>query len=190
MPEMGIREYARHRGVPHQSVSYAVKTGRIQKNAKGRIDSAQADRDWKAKTDAGRVAAGKMGGRPRQPNPTLSQPRRAKASPALPGSEAAAPGSTGHNSSQSYAKSRADREHYNALKAKLEYEEKTRQLLPADQVHEATRTLFRRLRDAVDNLPSRLAAQLAAEPSADAVFNILQDEIHLIFGNFADGKFS
>ncbi len=51
MPLMGQREYARHRGVSHQSIGRALDAGRIQKDSKGKIDSERADASWALRTD-------------------------------------------------------------------------------------------------------------------------------------------
>ncbi len=47
---MGVREYARYRGLTHPSVIKALRTGRIRRNADGLIDSDEADRDWARNT--------------------------------------------------------------------------------------------------------------------------------------------
>ena len=52
---MGIREYARHRGLASDnSVRKAIAAGRIQVTSSGRIDVAKADKDWARNTDATR----------------------------------------------------------------------------------------------------------------------------------------
>ena len=62
---VGVREYARHRGVSHPAVSKAIRTGRLQEavtyTQKGsrrvaQIDVEVADREWLAKTDTRRQA--------------------------------------------------------------------------------------------------------------------------------------
>ena len=46
MALLSFRAYARHRGISHTAVEKAVKQGRIQVDANGKIDAEQADRDW------------------------------------------------------------------------------------------------------------------------------------------------
>lgn len=47
---MGLREYARHRGVTHRAVQKALRSGRIVAEANGRIDVVRADELWSANT--------------------------------------------------------------------------------------------------------------------------------------------
>ena len=51
MAILGVREYARHRGVGHSTVQKAISSGRISPLPNGMIDSDQADRDWAANTE-------------------------------------------------------------------------------------------------------------------------------------------
>ena len=48
---MGLREYARYRGVSSAAVGKAIKSGRIQKELDGTIDPVKADADWAANTN-------------------------------------------------------------------------------------------------------------------------------------------
>ncbi len=48
---MGLREYARYRGVSSVAVGKAIKSGRIQKELDGTIDPVKADADWAANTN-------------------------------------------------------------------------------------------------------------------------------------------
>lgn len=52
---VGIREYAKHKGVSHPAVIKAIKSGRIQTLSDGSIDKEQADMDWEANTDFSQV---------------------------------------------------------------------------------------------------------------------------------------
>jgi hypothetical protein len=47
---MGLREYARYRGVTHRAVQKALRAGRITAAADGRINVARADALWSANT--------------------------------------------------------------------------------------------------------------------------------------------
>ena len=71
------REYARQLGVSHVAVQRAVKTGRIS-TVDGKIDPAQADRQWQENTDQSKPR-NRITGRPKQ----ASQPdhRQPQASP-------------------------------------------------------------------------------------------------------------
>ena len=48
MPVLGLRAYARHRGVSLTAVQKAIHSGRIPTTADGKIDSDRADAEWKA----------------------------------------------------------------------------------------------------------------------------------------------
>jgi hypothetical protein len=62
-----------------------------------------------------------------------------------------------------FSQARTLNEQYKAAIRKLEYEEKTGKLVDAAKVREAAFSVGRRIRDALLNLPDRLAAILAAE---------------------------
>ena len=72
-----------------------------------------------------------------------------------------------------YFRARAIRESYLARLAKIEFEEKTAQLVSRDEVQVAAFTRARTVRDNLLNIPDRLAATLAAESDADKVHQIL-----------------
>jgi hypothetical protein len=55
---------------------------------------------------------------------------------------------------------------YQARLAKIEYEERVAKLVPGDEVQVAGYNKYRQFRDAMLNLPDRLAAMLAAETEA------------------------
>lgn len=57
MAMMGIREYSRHRGCTHAAVRKAIASGRIQ-IVDGKIDSAEADRQWAAATNPAKRHSG------------------------------------------------------------------------------------------------------------------------------------
>jgi hypothetical protein len=52
---MGIREYARHRGVSHGAVRKAIASGRIVPELDGGIDPEKADVMWDSRTNPGQV---------------------------------------------------------------------------------------------------------------------------------------
>jgi hypothetical protein len=73
-------------------------------------------------------------------------------------------------------------EHYRARLAKLEYEERVGKLVPKDEVVAATFTSFRQMRDALLNLPDRLAATIAAEKDVESIRTLLVNEILAAMG--------
>ena len=172
---MTITEYARHRGCQLQAVQYAVKAGRIHRDAEGRIDSDQADADWERNTMHSNA---RYGPKP----PASSHSAKAKAA------EAAADLGSGERlaSGPDYSKARAAKEIYEARLKKLDFEERLGSLVPRSEVELAAFNRFRVLRDACFNIPNRIASQIAAENDAAIVFQILEDEIRLVFENFAE----
>src|SRR6185436_10497658 len=147
MPLVSLRKYAAHRRVSHTAVQKAIKQGRIKTAPDGKIDVAQADRDWDRNTSpvnvpkrAARVDGGAAGG-------------------------------------SSYAQSRAVRELYLARLAKIEFEERSGKLVSRDEVTVAAFTKARTVRDNLLNIPDRVAAVLAAETDPVRAHQILTDEI-------------
>jgi hypothetical protein len=161
MAVMSQRAYARHRGVAVSAVQKAIDSGRISTLPDGQIDSDAADEQWAHNT---RQAAPPASRRAHQPDDDEV-----------------------FGASQ-YTKARAVREHYQARLAKLEFEEKTGKLVPADDVKIAAFNLFRQFRDHMLNIPDRLAAILAAEADAAKVYEILAGEIRKALNEFADAN--
>jgi hypothetical protein len=87
-----------------------------------------------------------------------------------------------------YTKARAVREHYQALLSKIEFEEATGKLLSRDEVHVAAFNKYRQFRDAMLNIPDRVAAVVAAETDPRKCFDILKTEINGALIAFADGN--
>ena len=159
MAAMSQRAYARHRGVAVLAVQKAIQAGRISTLPDGRIDPEIADQEWARNT------------------------------------REYAPAVTGHGDddgtvfgASQYTKARAVREHYQARLAKLEYEERTGKLVPADEVKIAAFNLFRRYRDHMLNIADRVAAILAAETEAAKCYEILSTEIRKALNEFADAN--
>ena len=151
MAIMGLREYARHRGSALSTVQKAIRSGRIPKLADGRIDSDAADAAWKQNTT------------------TYAPPVTRRADHEE--DEGAVFGAS------QYTKARAVREHYQARLAKIEYEERIGKLVSKDEVQVAAFNKFRQFRDAMLNIPDRVAAMLAAEPDPAKCYEILAAEI-------------
>jgi hypothetical protein len=78
---MGIREYARHRGVSHVAVIRAVKDGRITKvlsEGKEYIDAEVADIQWENKTDTEQSLRARLQGGTGQPDIKTNEYENAK----------------------------------------------------------------------------------------------------------------
>lgn len=157
---VGVREYARQRGVSAEAVSKAIKAGRLAQSVtfdgKGRpkIDPAVADGEWDAFT-----------------SPTHGGIRHAKPKdddePLKPSGNAAA----------TFAQSRAVKEAYLARLAKLEFEEKSGRLVSADGVKSEAFRTARMVRDGLLNIADRISAELAAESDPFVVHKKLTEEI-------------
>ena len=181
MAMMGIREYARHRGVHHRAVQVAIQHGRI-KTRDGKIDSDQADRDWQVNTD---------------PEMAAIAAERKPAARAKPGKDQASPKEIEVEASQSqgsdrvpagvsYAQSRAVREAYMARLAKVEYEEKIGKLVSADKVRVDSFNLARKARDMLLGIPDRLSPILAGESDAFEVHRMLTEELRRVCNEISD----
>jgi hypothetical protein len=180
---MGITDYARHRGVRLQAVQYALKAGRIHRDTEGKIDSDRADQEWQRNTLHSNA---RYGPKPPRNGHAGAASHAARVKSSQEAEAFAEPERMGQ--SLDYSKARAARELYEARIKKLDFEERSGSLLPRRAVELAAFNRFRVLRDACFNVPNRLSAQLAAEPEASAIHDLLEAEIRQIFEEFADGK--
>ncbi len=169
MPIMSQRAYARHRGVNHFAVQKAIRSGRISTLADGRIDSDVADREWERNTT------------PRPPVVSKAPTRRADA-------EAEEGEFPGGGLQAAYTKARAIREQYEARLAKIRYEQQVGKLVNRDEVQVAAFNKFRTFRDAMLNIPDRVAALVAAEADPGKVHQLLATEIRKALNEFADAN--
>jgi len=69
------------------------------------------------------------------------------------------------------------KEQYLASLRKLEFEEKSGRLIPANEIEREYFDIARTVRDGILNLPARVAAILSAESNPDKITKILTDEI-------------
>ena len=76
-----------------------------------------------------------------------------------------------------YAQEQAKREHYKAELARLEYQQILGELVDAEAVQEQAFAVSRQVRDAMLNIPSRLAGILAAETDQRRCYDLLEREI-------------
>ena len=157
---MSLRAYARHRGTSLSTVQKAIESGRIHKLPNGQIDSEIADAEWTRNTQ---TQAPPVNRRSQQPDDD----------------------GEGFGASQ-YTKARAVREHYQARLAKIDYEERVAKLVSGEEVQVAAFNKFRQFRDAMLNIPDRLAAMIAAETVAATVHALLTAEIRKALNDFAD----
>lgn len=176
---IGVREYARHRGVSHTAVEKAIKSGRIQKEPDGTIDPAKADAAWACNTNPAQQ---------RKPEPELLKPVPIPTNPSpqlapirqptprlVAEAETVPSGVAGPN----YQVSRAIRETYNAKLTRLDYEERTGKLLNAEDVAREAFAVARRVRDRLLCIPSRMAAVLASETDSKAIERLMDQELRI-----------
>lgn len=158
---ISIRAYSRQKGVSEGAVRKAIKTGRIQAEADGTIDPAKADKSWDRNTNPAQQRKPNVPSEKLETSKITIQPDTEKRTSAVP----------------AYQTSRAIRETYAAKMAKLDFDERTKGLVKADEIQVAAFNTARRVRDRLFCIPPRLAAVLAAENSAHTVEQTLQQEL-------------
>ncbi len=84
-----------------------------------------------------------------------------------------------------FAESKAKREFYLAELAKLDVEEKKKQLVSVDEIKKSSFAKARSIREALTNLADRLSHQLAGEDDATVIHNLLSTEHREALENLA-----
>lgn len=177
--EVSLRTYAKRRGISHEAVRQAIKTGRLKKSVvmvKGEpkiADEALADKEWAANTDQSK---------PR--NRITGDPKHRRA----PGEQMqpmANDGGGDGGKGPSYAQSRAIREAYMARLAKLEFDEKSGKTIGADAVRVAIFNTARKARDMLMAVPDRVAPLVVGQTDAHEIHRILADEMRRIAAEVA-----
>lgn len=159
--KVSANAYAKHRGVSAAAVMRAIREGRLPTAAVQResgrwdVDVELADAEWLQNTDTGQGA-----------------PAHAKNRP----SELEMPAQDG-DQPLTYAEARAQHERFKARLAQLELEEREGKLVDAAEVRKEAFRTARVVRDAMMNLPDRIAAELAAESNQFKVHQKLTKEI-------------
>lgn len=166
---MGIREYARHRGVSHVAVMKAIKTGRITLEPDGSIDPAKADAQWNRNTDPG-LQRGKAAPAPTAP---ASQPKAANST-------------TDPGGVPNYQLSRAVRETFRAKNERIDYEERMKTLVKSADVLKVAFETGRRVRDLMQVIPSRVSVVLSGETNPLTIERILDEEIRYALEELAE----
>jgi hypothetical protein len=156
--EVSAKAYAKHRGVALQTVMAAIQKGRIQSfekldSGRYKINVEKADAEWLANTDTGQGAPAHAKNQIIvTPEPDSDQPI-------------------------SYAEARAQHERFKARLAQLELEEREGKLVEAEAAKREAFRVARLVRDAMLNIPDRVAAELAAETNQFKVHQRLTHEI-------------
>lgn len=171
---MSIRQYAayrRARGLPGHSrstVERALREGRIERNADGRIDPTVADQQWTERTDALKQSRTKHRTGDGSSETAARTPERRRPADTPSGPSPSVP---------SLAQSRAIREAYRAKLARIEYEEKAGNLVSLAEVKATSFRQARVVRDRLLAVSDRLSAPLAAETDPRKVMQMLEEEI-------------
>lgn len=164
MPDLlSAKAYAKHRGVSLAAVLKAISEERIKASVRRKgpgyqIDVAQADVEWQQNTDSGQGAPAHAKNRQDQPEPTGDH-------------------DTEDGEPITYAQARAQHERFKARLAQLELEQREGKLVEADAVKRESFRTARLVRDALLNLPDRIAAELANETNQFKVHQRLVSEI-------------
>ena len=165
---LNLTEYARRRGVSKEAVSLAVKHGRL-KNSVSRDDKgnpkiapALADQEWEANTDKRRGWY------------------------AIQNSKANAEAS--EKVSGTLSQSRAVREAYLARLAKLDFEERSGELIRVESVRSALASLVSSTREAILQVPARVAPVLAVENDPARLHDVLMEELQQALSQLASSE--
>lgn len=156
MASLSIRAYAKHRGVSDAAVRRAIDDKRITLLPDGQIDPEIADKEWDENTD-----------KRFQPKPAAS-----------PVPEP----STGI----SLQKSRANKELFEALLKKLEYEEKSGKLVEIAKVELEAFAAARVARDRLLLIPDRVAPIIIGQTDMYEIKRVLREEIIRSLQNLTD----
>jgi len=169
VPLLSQRAYARHRaelglpGTTHRAVQKKLQRGCITANADGLIDSDAADAAWAANSDEGY-----------RRNP--GQEARARA-PAVHRAAAPAADRAGDPVPGTLAEAALREKTYKAELARLEYEERSGKLLPADEVKLRWQGIVTLARTKVLGLPAKIQQRLQhLEPADVAIIEELVRE--------------
>jgi hypothetical protein len=168
MMGVSLRAYARMRGCSLPAVQKAIKSKRISLLPDGSIDPERANQEWERNTLSGtaptRTQAASRGGSAKATVPP--------APPAVPQPASAMSDPVGQ-----YLRSRAVNETFKAKISQLEYEERSRKLIPATRASEYAAMFSAIVKDALLSMPDRLAPMLAAVDNEKTTHRMLLAEV-------------
>jgi hypothetical protein len=178
------REYAERIKVSPQYVNKLVREGKIEL-VDGRIDPKKADAMRKIFERAGRMipvkrakksAAKKKPSKKAAAKKPASKPRRAYTS---------APSDKPHSATRSFAAARAEREEWQAKLAQLDYEERCKRLLPADQVIAAQQRQNANFRSQLRKLARHAAPLVQRQRTPSEIEAVLLEQVDQLLETFA-----
>jgi hypothetical protein len=183
---LGVRAYARHRGVSHVAVIKAIAANRIS-SRDGKIDPEVADREWPNTTDPSRkpiATNGKARARPAPAPQVALEPTNGSVPPEMPlgtGED----GLPGVANIESYAKARAEREAYLAQLAKLDYETTVGKLVDAEVVKKTWFEAGRKVREAVLSVADRISPLVTGLADVAEVHRVITHELRIALETLA-----
>lgn len=163
-----VRGYAKHRGVSHPAVLKAIDSGRIPLRKDGKIDSTVADRAWALNTNL------------TKPRNAVTGNPKARLDGFAGRGGAGGDGAVGPEEERivsGWAAARSLREAYAAKREKMAFERDAGLLVQTAQVQAAAFDAGRRIRDALRQIPNRLAPMLIGLDDIEAVHKLLSTEI-------------
>jgi hypothetical protein len=132
------KQYAQRKRVSPQYVNKLVREGKITLEAGGKIDPKKADAMLEVFRRPGRVKGKRLGVKAtKAAKKTTTTRRTSAAAEAKPRRVHVAPAEKPTSATRSLAAARAEREDWQAKLARLDYEERSGKLLPADEVVKA-----------------------------------------------------
>lgn len=171
-------ELARRLGVSRQAVSDLVRRGILTPDANGRIDEAAARAAILSSVHpTSKTVQAAQASAPAPIDPVAAAPAPAVAPAAAPQPEAAA---------TNYHVAKTMREAAEAHIARLKLAEMRGELIRTDAVRAVMSNIFATTREAVLQMPARLAPLLAAESDPAAVQNLLHAELHAALESLAN----
>ena len=160
MGQRGTRsEYAAHINVRPSYVTKLGKQGRLVL-VDGMVDFDATDAKVRSTADRGRAANGANSG----------------------GASSAAAGAV----NDLFRKAQTQERAYSARLLELKYRRESGELVAISEVRAAYARRISTLRDAMMQIPSRLAAVLAAETDEVKVHDLLEDELHLVLARVSE----
>ncbi len=185
---MNAQQYADRIGVSKMRVSQYIKEGRISAVRVGRsyeIDPELADQQLK----------GSVSQRNGQAKSAPAKAAAASPPPAPPPTRTLIPSAGGKNSQSqalmkggpTMAEAQRAREVYRAERERLALLREKEELLPAEAVKKEAFNLAKTIREALLNIPDRVANQFAAETDPQAVHLLLTGEISQALEQLANG---
>jgi hypothetical protein len=178
---MTLGQYARHRKCHLKAVQYAIQRGRITREANGLINSERADLEWDQNTNHAQARYGPKYHSMRS-DVAANQPGAVTREPEIPAATVPAAQSP---IALTFAQARSAREVFEARLKKVELEERQGSLLSKRSVQIEAFNRARILRDAILNVPDRVAAQLAAESETSVVRDPLETELVLVLKEYS-----